>query len=203
MRRPVLTSLAVTGAAGVLIGLSALPATADSTITATYAVSGSTHIKAVNSTLALGPGKLTSSVDLTKSTITAATLTLPSASASFKEFGFIPVTATTALVQDGSATGTVSLSKNTVTVTTGVTIKLTGLKVAGISLPIGKRCETAKPASITVTSQSGFTVLGGGTVAGTYTIPRFSHCGLATALINLTIPGAGNTITLTLGKATL
>jgi hypothetical protein len=203
MRRAVLTSLAVTGAAGVLIGLGALPATADSTITASYAVRGSTHIKAVNSTLALGPGKLTSTVDLTTSTITAATLTLPSASASFKEFGFIPVTATTALVQDGSATGTVSFSKNTVTVTTGVTIKLTGLKVAGISLPIGKRCETAKPASITVTSQSGFTVLGGGTVAGAYTIPRFSHCGLATALINLTIPGAGNTITLTLGKATL
>jgi hypothetical protein len=203
MRRPVLTSLAVTGAAGVLIGLGALPATADSTITATYAVSGSTHIKAVNSTLALGPGKLTSTVDLTKSTITAAKLTLPSATASFKEFGFIPVTATTALVQDGSATGTISLSKNTVTVTTGVTIKLTGLKVAGISLPIGKRCETAKSASVTVNSQSGFTVLGGGTVAGTYTIPRFSRCGLATALINLTIPGAGNTISLRLGKATL
>jgi hypothetical protein len=35
--------------------------------------------------------------------------------------------------------------------------------------------------------------------AGHYTIPRFAHCGFATFLINLTIPGPNNTITLTLG----
>jgi hypothetical protein len=32
--------------------------------------------------------------------------------------------------------------------------------------------------------------------------PRFSHRGLATILINLTIPGPGNTISLTVGPAT-
>jgi hypothetical protein len=42
----------------------------------------------------------------------------------------------------------------------------------------------------------------GGVLNGTYTIPRFTHCLLATPLINLTIPGAGNTITLTLGTPT-
>lgn len=36
----------------------------------------------------------------------------------------------------------------------------------------------------------------------TYTIPRFAHCLLATPLINLTLPGPGHTITLTLGAAT-
>jgi hypothetical protein len=35
-----------------------------------------------------------------------------------------------------------------------------------------------------------------------YTIPQFAGCGLATVLINLTIPGPGNTLTLTLGKPT-
>jgi len=203
MRSSVLTSLALTGAAGVLIGLGALPAAADTTITATYPVSGSTYLRAVNSTLPLGPGTLTSTVDLTTSAVTASTLKLPPTTGSFTVFGFIPVTATTALIQDGSAIGKVSLAASTVTVTAKVTIKLTSLKVAGISLPIGRRCETATPASITVSSQPGFSVLGGGTVAGTYTIPRFSHCGVATFLINLTIPGAGNTISLTLGKATL
>jgi hypothetical protein len=79
-----------------------------------------------------------------------------------KEFGIIPVTATTELIQDGSATGTISLS-----------------------------------------SQPGFKLLSGGNLAGTYTIPRCSHCGPSTFLISLTIPGSGNTITLTLGAAKL
>jgi hypothetical protein len=46
-------------------------------------------------------------------------------------------------------------------------------------------------------------VLNGGTLAGTYTIPPFAHCGLATFLINLTLPGPGNTISLTLGAGSL
>jgi hypothetical protein len=46
-------------------------------------------------------------------------------------------------------------------------------------------------------------VLNGGTVAGTCAIPRFRRCGLATPLINLSIPGSGNTISRTLGKAAL
>jgi hypothetical protein len=201
MRRLLFTSLAVAAAAG--IGLGAIPASADTSITASYPVSGSTYIKSINSTLSLGPGTLTSTVDLTTSAITASTLTLPPSTGTFRELGFIPVTATTALTQDGAATGTVSLSQNTVTVTSQVTLQLTSLTVAGIPLPVGKSCETATPATITVSSQPGFNVLNGGTVAGTYTIPRFSHCGLATLLINLSIPGSGNTISLTLGKATI
>jgi hypothetical protein len=38
-------------------------------------------------------------------------------------------------------------------------------------------------------------------VSGTYTIPQFAHCGLVTPVLNLTITGPGNTISLTLGKA--
>jgi hypothetical protein len=53
-----------------------------------------------------------------------------------------------------------------------------------------------------LSSQAGFNALSGGTVSGTYTIPKFTHCLLATALINLTLPGPGNTITLTLGAPT-
>jgi hypothetical protein len=203
MRRPFVTSLAITAASGALIGLGAIPASADTSITATYPVSGSTFIKALNSTVSLGPGTLTSTVDLNTSAVTSSTLSLPPATGSFKELGFIPVTATTAFVQDGNATGTVSLSKNTVSVTTQVTMQLTSLKIAGVPVLIGKSCQTSTPATITVSSQPGFNVLNGGTVAGTYTIPKFSHCGLGTLLINLTIPGSGNTISLTLGKATL
>ena len=170
---------------------------ADSTITATYPVSGSTTISKLNTTIAVGPGTLVSTLDTTTSTLTG-TLTLPPATGSFKILG-IPVTATTEFVQSGTATGT--LKNGVVTTTAQVTVKLTSLKAAGIPIPLGPRCETSTPASITLTSQAGFNVLNGGNLAGTYTIPSFSHCGLATFLINLTIPGAGNTITLTLGKA--
>ena len=52
-----------------------------------------------------------------------------------------------------------------------------------------------------MTSQPGFDILNGGNLAGTYTIPPFANCGLVTGLLNLTIPGPGNTITLTLGMA--
>jgi hypothetical protein len=189
-------------------GLAAAPAlasptaAADTTVTVTYPVTGSTFINAINSTVALGPGTLATTADLTTSTLTG-TLTLPPATGSFKELGLVPVTATTELVQDGPATGTVDFSTNTVQTTTQATLKVTSLTAAGIPIPVGSSCQTSTPATITVSSQPGFNVLSGGTLAGTYAIPRFAHCGLATLLINLTLPGPGNTISLTLGAGTL
>lgn len=206
MRRRVITSLTLAAAAGTFLGLSALPmtaASADTSITATYPVSGSTYLKALNTTVPLGPGTLSSTLDLSTGAVTASTLTLPPATASFKEFGFIPVSATVAMTPVGTATGTASLSANTVSVTSQFNMQITSLKLGGLSIPLGNSCQTRTPITVTVNSQQGFNLLSGGTVAGSFTIPRFSRCGLATPLINLTIPGSGNTITLTLGAATL
>jgi hypothetical protein len=205
MRRPAVKSLVIAAAAGGLLSLGVVPATmasADTTVTVTYPVTGSTYLKAINSTVPLGPGTLSSTVDLNTSAVSA-TLSLPAATGSFKELGFIPVTATTQFIQDGTATGTADLSTSTVSVTSQTTLQITKLSVGGLSIPVGSNCETRTPASITVNSQAGFNVLSGGNLAGTYTIPKFSHCGLATLLINVTIPGPGNTITLTLGAGTL
>lgn len=176
--------------------------TADSLITATYPATGSTYLSALGSTVRLGPGTLSSTVDPSTAAVTA-TLTLPPATVSFKEFGLIPVSATTEFIQDGTATGTASLSDNTVTATLHVTLKVSSLNIAGLPIPVGSQCQTTAPATITVSSQPGFNLLSGGTLAGTYTIPQFSHCGLETSLINLTVPGPGNTITFALGQATL
>lgn len=208
MRRPLMLVLATTAVLAAGAGLAAAPAlasptaAADTTVTVTYPVTGSTFIKAINSTVALGPGTLATTADLTTSTLTG-TLTLPPATGSFKELGLIPVTATTELVQDGPATGTVDFSTNAVQTTTQATLKVTSLTAAGIPIRVGSSCQTSTPATITVSSQPGFNVLSGGTLAGTYTIPRFAHCGLATLLINLTLPGPGNTISLTLGAGAL
>jgi hypothetical protein len=206
MRKPLTlflttAAIAVTGIALATPALASPAAPSDTTVGVTYPVTGSTFIKAINSTIALGPGTLSTTADLTTSTLTG-TLSLPPATGSFKELGLVPVTATTEMVQDGQATGTVNFSTNQVTTTATETIKLTGLKVAGLPVPVGSSCQTS-PATITVTSQPGFNVLSGGTLAGTYTIPRFAHCGLATLLINLTLPGPGNTITLVLGAGSL
>jgi hypothetical protein len=206
MRKPLTlflttAAIAVTGIALATPALASPAAPSDTTVGVTYPVTGSTFIKAINSTIALGPGTLSTTADLTTSTLTG-TLSLPPATGSFKELGLVPVTATTEMVQDGQATGTVNFSTNEVTTTATETIKLTGLKVAGLPIPVGSSCQTS-PATITVTSQPGFNVLSGGTLAGTYTIPRFAHCGLATLLINLTLPGPGNTITLVLGAGSL
>ena len=68
------------------------------------------------------------------------------------------------------------------------------LKCAGLMLPQRRELGTAPPGNIKPYR------IKGGTLAGTYTIPRFHHCLLDTLLINLTLPGPGNTITLTVGK---
>ena len=73
---------------------------------------------------------------------------------------------------------------------------------AGGCLPVGNECQTT-PFAISISSGPGFTVSGGGPVNGAYTIPAFRNCGLNTLLLNLTIPGSGNTLNLSLGQLQL
>jgi hypothetical protein len=187
-------------AAACTVAGTAAPTSAASTIRATYKVTGSTFLKAPNATLPLGPGKLSANVNVSTGAVKA-TLTLPDATLSFKQFGFIPVTATTHFINNGPTTGTINLSTGAVTSTSHITMQIVSLSIAGIPVPIGPACESSTPAAIKVASQPGFNVLKGGNLAGIYTIPQFANCGLVTPLINLTLTGPGNTITLHLGKA--
>jgi hypothetical protein len=189
---------ALLSAAALAAGTGAASAT--TYIHAKYKVTGSTTLAGPDATLALGPGTLAATVNESNSKVTA-TLTLPEATASFEQYGFIPVSATTQFVNDGATTGKINLGTGAVTTTSKITLRIVSMSVFGVSVPVGKSCETAKPVVATLKSQKGFNILAGGNVAGTYTIGDFSGCGLATPLINLTIPASGNTITLTLGKA--
>ena len=204
-RRPLarrLAALAV-GTSLLAAGLAATAgsASADTVLNVHYALTGTTFIKKLNTTVDLGSGTLASTVDLTTGT-SSSTLTLPPATVSMKELGVIPVSATAALVQNGPASGTVNLTTNTISSTASVTLKITSLTVAGLRLPVGNSCQTS-PFSVTLSSGAGFTVGGGGPISGTYTIPAFHHCLLNTLLLNLTIPGPGNTLNLTLGQLQL
>jgi hypothetical protein len=188
-------------AAAFAVATTAAPASAaGATLHATYKVTGSTFLKAPNATLPLGPGKLAANVDLNTGAVKAA-LTLPDATLSFKQFGLIPVTATAHFINNGPTTGTVNLNTGAVTSTSHITMQLVSLSIAGLPVPVGPACESSAPAVIQVASQPGFSILKGGNLAGTYTVPQFANCGLVTPLINLTLTGPGNTIRLTLGKA--
>jgi hypothetical protein len=204
IRRTMLRAGAAAAATGLAATLTVAAgsgtAFADELLNATYPVTGSTYLAAPNATLDLGPGKLVSVVDLTTGAITA-NLKLPPATGSFNEAGLVPVTATTKFINDGPTTGTINLSTGAVQTTSNITLQITSLIVAGINTPVGSDCETSSPVSVTVNSQPGFNAIKGGTLEGSYTIPDFANCGLATLLINLTLPGSGNTISLTLGHA--
>jgi hypothetical protein len=195
---------AVAGSAATLLAVSGVlastgTASADTIVTLRYPVTGTTHLAAPNADLPLGPGKLTSSADLNTGAITA-NLKLPNATGSFLELGVVPVTATAQLINNGPTTGTVNPNTGAVATTSLITMKIISLSVAGIPQPVGNSCETSTPVSVSVASQPGFSILKGGNLAGTYTIPPFANCGLETLVINLTLPGPNNTITLTLGK---
>jgi hypothetical protein len=187
-------------AAGATLAATVTPASASTKVHLRYRVTGSTYIKAPNFTLDLGPGKLHTTANLRTGKLTA-TLSLPNATGSFEQAGIIPVTATTQFINDGPTTGRVNLQTGAVRTKSKITLRIVSLSVAGIPVPVGNSCETKNAVVVRLTSQPGFSVLGGGSLAGSYTIGTFSGCGLATLLINLTIPGGGNTITLKLGKA--
>jgi hypothetical protein len=199
VRGMTITALSGLLAASTILAAAA-PASAQTTVKVKYPVTGSTLLKKIDATVALGPGTLTSTVNLSTGAVTAS-LTLPPATVSYEELGLVPVTATTAFINDGPTTGTVNLDTGAVTTTSRITLQVTSVTVAGLPVPVGNACESAHPATVTVKSRPGFSIVNGGNLSGTYTVPPFAHCGLLTPVLNLTIPGPGNTITLKLGKA--
>ena len=204
LRRRAVRGATVTALAGlvtaVVVATTPALASAGTTLTVRYPVSGSTFLKAANATVTLGPGTLRSKVNLNTGKVTAS-LNLPPATGSFKELGVVPVTATVAFIQDGPTTGTVDLNTGAVKTMSKITLQVTSLSVSGLPVPVGPACESATPASVALASQPGFNIVNGGTVSGTYTVPSFAHCGLVTPVLNLTVTGPGNTLSLTLGKA--
>jgi hypothetical protein len=192
----------VVAAAATALGLGANTAFADTFATLQYPVtSGSTDLVGPDTTVSLGPGTLTSTLDENTYAITGGTLSLPPATASFTVLG-LPSVATTTFNQVGPVTGSVNVQTGAVVATAKVNIQITSLSEAGLPIYVGPDCQTVVPATITVTSQPGWGVIKGGTLAGTYSIPLFNNCGLLDALapvINVIIPGPGNTISLNLG----
>lgn len=195
---------ALATAATATAAVASVPGTAHAApfLVAAYPFTGSTHINSVNDDLALGPGTLTARLDLATGAATA-DIELPPAPGDFNAFGIIPVSVTTTFVEEGQSTAVIDQQTGATEAKTKATLKLSNLKVAGIPTPVGSNCQTKTPVDLTLNSGADWGVITGGTFTGTYTIPDFENCLLATPLINLLIPGPNNTITLKLGTPTI
>jgi hypothetical protein len=201
--RIVIAPAAVGLLAAAAVTASPAVASAGSTLKVVYPVHGSTHLKAPNTNVSLGPGKLAVTLNLSSGALTAS-LSLPAATVSISPAPLIKITATTEFIEVGATTGKVNVNTGAVTTTSKITLKITSLSVDGVPQFVGNSCQSATPAVIKLTSQKGFNPLLGGKLAGTYTVPPFANCGffgLLTPLINPLIAGPGNTITFILGKA--
>ncbi len=160
--RRTMARLAAAVTAGALAGTAALAvypgvASAATLVHAKYKVSGSTFLKSPDFTLALGPGTLSSTLNIATGKLTAK-LSLPNATGSFKQYGIIPVTATTKLINDGPTKGKVNLNTGAVKTTSKITMRIVSLTVSGIGVPVGSSCETSTPVVVHLASQPKFTV---------------------------------------------
>jgi hypothetical protein len=126
----------------------------------------------------------------------------PPATATFLDFGFMPVTATLQLTEIGTlniyGVGTgFALSTNTSWAL--MDLRISDVKVNGKRLNVGSRCETSKPLLIGLTGfgtgPHPYSLSGGGPLTGYVAIPPFTHCGVNENLDDLitgSVSGNGN-----------
>lgn len=140
---------------------------------------------------------------------------LPPVKTTFLAFRFVPVSATLHLTEIGlasvvSVSGLLPPFPITVTATTKVAIRVSGVRVNGVPLAVGPGCRTRSPTTLVVVAHGentippkGYTVPDGGVLSGMVTIPPFIDCGVTENLDPLftgSISGRGNFVNLTQGK---
>lgn len=161
-----------------------------------YDAVGTAHIASTNSTINLGPSTLTTNLDLNTNVFTG-NLPLPGTTTRFEVLGFIPVTADVAFVPTAPLSGSLSTVGFNLLVTSTATyhIKLSNIKIVGFPTFTGPFCRTKNPVTIPANTPAGesFNLIDGGNLTGQFSIGNFQNCGLNTGLINLLIPGSGNT----------
>lgn len=189
--------LATLGVAASIVMLTATSAQAD-TISLTHDASGTAHMASTDSDIALGPTTLQTAIDTDTLTFTGS-MELPPTRTEFKAVGLLPVSADVTFEQVGDLEGTLEdLPNGTAAAHATATyhIRLSNIDIVGFPTFTGPYCRTIDPVEIPVDTPEGeeFNVIQGGTLAGEFDVGPFQHCGLNTALINLLVPGSGNTV---------
>jgi len=177
---------------------SASPASAaDTIIPIHWNVNASTHLKSLNMDVVVPQGTFDGQINLTTGALTG-NLALPKATTSFKIFGYSIASATFSMKAAGPITGHVDLATMTVTVNSAFTFNID--RASANLLPwlnlVGNNCHGSTPISVNMSGP--VSLAGASTFSATYTVPKFTGCGaLVTPILNLIIPGPGNTFTAT------
>ncbi|MFD1860390.1 hypothetical protein EHW97_14935 [Aeromicrobium camelliae] len=186
-------------AAGLGMALTAAPASAE-TINVDYDVNGVTQIEKTGSSITLGPAVMHSRVEDDGSF--TGDMELPGTRTEFKVIGFIPVTADVNFTPTGPTTGQLTRvgRQRTLASTSSYYVRLSNIKASVFPLFAGQNCRTVDPVVIPANTPEGefFDIAAGGRLVGEYSIGDFQNCGLNTWLINLLVPGGGNTVELNL-----
>jgi hypothetical protein len=180
------------------LGLATAPTAgaADLIIPIHWNVNATTHIKSLNLDVTVPTGTFNGTFDVNTGVLTG-NVSLPPASKTISIAGIPLATATFAMTPTGPITGHVDLKTLTATVSASFNFSITSATLS--ILPklnlVGNTCTGSSP--VTVDMSGAVNLSTGSTFSSTYTIPKFKGCGLLTPLLNLIIPGSGNTFTAT------
>lgn len=201
MRRSFRRALA-TGAAslGLLAGsVFGAPTAEAQELALDFDVSATVHIKKLDIENTVEGGSFTGQIDLATGELTA-DLTLPPSEIQTELLGLNAATVGFETVPVGQTTGTVDLNDLSFTASSEFNIKLSYVRPLGLPLNlVGDNCQTGE--SITIDSSGVFNPDEPAEISAEFEIPQFQSCGLITPIINLLIPGPGNTFTATLTPA--
>jgi hypothetical protein len=188
LRRSALASLAVA-----LVLLVVAPAASAFPFT-NWDLTGSLTVKKLNQSIAFPAGsKFNGDLNLSTRQLSGH-VTVPQFTARLKVLG-LPVDATLQLVEAQPVTGTVTFGSPNITIdaTTSATMKIKRLSSPLLQLDlVGNQCQTSAPVVLPLHYVGPLTLSTGFTFTGTTTIPRLTHCGLATPLLNQLMAGSGN-----------
>ncbi|MGW0537184.1 DUF6801 domain-containing protein [Streptomyces sp. NPDC003032] len=160
-----------------------------------FAIKGSSFIKAANGTAPLSGG-IDTRYAPDKGTFDA-DLHLDPAKGRFTILGFLPATADIAFDQTAKTTGTLDTAGR-LTSHSEMYVKLTGVAAFGLPIGGGPNCGSTEPARIDLTSEGRFQPYSGGRLTGTYTLPGLKDCGGFNDMISAFTAGPGNTIAMDL-----
>lgn len=175
-------------------------AAADPIIPLHWKVNASTHIRSLNMDVTIPEGTFDGQVNLATGELSG-NLTLPPAVQHIKLFGVSLASATFAVTQSQPVHGHVDIANLTATVTSSFTMQITQASLTWLPWLnlVGRSCRGSQP--VTVTMSGPVSLTAPSSFAAEYTIPSFTGCGLATPLLNLVIPGGGNTFSASFAPA--
>ncbi|WP_156758641.1 hypothetical protein [Actinokineospora pegani] len=159
-----------------------------------YDATGSTDLTGLGATLPLGPGTATVETDLQQGNITGS-IDLPETKTKFLLAGILDTHAKVKVTQNGPLSGTINAG--VVDVSGDFTVQITEVGHFDIGIPL-PNCKATEPVRISLTSGPGFNPAVGGTLTGSYTLPKFADCFVDTEIINFLVVGKDNPISIDL-----